>query len=137
MPAISTDQLLIVDIREIDEQHLAIVSMINRFHDALLSPDPERLDAERALVWGTLTETFANHFSSEQEFMSRIGYPGLGDHTMKHRAFLDLIERTKQKAEEGFVPLNSELIKTLSRWFLEHETVEDRGYADFHHDRFR
>jgi hemerythrin-like metal-binding protein len=132
MPAITTEQLLMVNIKEIDEQHLEIVAMINRFHDALLSSDPGRADAERKRIWATLTDTFSTHFSAEQNIMAAMGYPLLAEHTGKHRAFLDRLAQTKSDAENGFLPLNSELIKTLSAWFLAHESEEDRGYADFY-----
>jgi len=135
MPVIEWVEALSVHVDELDEQHRGIVEVINDLHDALLHSKITELDIARTKALDVMEERVTSHFATEEAFMAQIGYPGLDDHREKHHAFLKLLRRHKSDLRDGVMLLNSELMKTLGNWFIDHELGEDQKFSSFYSDR--
>lgn len=132
MPVIEWVDALSVNVQEIDEQHRGIIGIINDLHDALLNKPISEMGDVRTRTLSAMSEQVAIHFATEEAFMARIGYPGLGDHQEKHVAFIELLDQYQEDVRNGILILNSELMKTLANWFVDHELEEDQKFSSFH-----
>ena len=132
MPVIEWVDALSVNVAEIDEQHRSIIEIINEFHDVLLHGNFSELGIARDRVLKTIEEQFEVHFATEEAFMARVSFPGLEDHQKKHRAFAGQLKKYESDILKGTVILNSELLKILAGWFVDHELQEDRKFGVFH-----
>ena len=132
MPVIEWVDTLTVNVDELDEQHRGIIEVINDLHDALLHARIADLDSARTKALDTMEDRVVSHFRTEEAFMSKIGYPGLDDHREKHLSFLELLRQHKNDLKDGALLLNSELMKTLGNWFMDHELGEDQKFSSFY-----
>jgi hemerythrin len=132
MPVIEWVEALSVHVDEIDEEHRGIIEIINDLHDALLSSRTSELNDARTRALDTMEEKVSSHFATEEAFMARIGYPDLKSHREKHHAFLELLRQHRKNLQDGVILLNSELMKTLANWFVDHELGEDQKCSSFY-----
>lgn len=118
-----------VKVVELDEQHRRWIEIINELHDALMTRGAGGQLTERIL--GEMLEYAAFHFSFEEEYLRKIGYPELGKHRFQHRHFRDTILSRFQAAHRGELVLSTEVMKLLTDWLRDHILSEDRGYMLF------
>ncbi len=120
-------------IEDIDFQHHFFANLINRLSDELRTVNS--LDRTASLL-AELNAYACFHFISEENMMSRAGYPDLDEHISHHRDLIDKlgakggllqVKHTEQSAEE--------LIEFLIDWFLHHTIHEDRLFADYLHKK--
>ena len=132
MPVIEWVEALLVNVDEIDKQHRGIIETINDFHDALLYKKTSELGSARTNVLDAMEEIVSTHFTTEEAFMAQIDYPDLNEHREKHKAFLEQLRQYKSDLQDGVILLNSELMKTLANWFVDHELEEDQRYSRYY-----
>lgn len=117
---------------EIDEQHKKWITIHNRLHDTLLEGDLTALQQASVDTLREMHEYTGFHFAFEEEYMTRIGFPGIREHWRLHKDFDSLIYGYLREAEKGEVPvLNSKLVKILKNWLINHILTEDMKYARF------
>jgi hemerythrin len=114
-------------VQMIDEQHHALVDLINAFGDALLDDRgaPPVSDLLRDL------ERYAQfHFSEEEELMlaSGIAPRHVTDHQKGHRDFIDEVRRMSSAVVEGHQAAES-LLRFLTYWLAYHILGTDQLLA--------
>jgi hemerythrin-like metal-binding protein len=132
MSTIEWVDTLTVHVDELDEQHRGIIEVINNLHDALLYGKIADLDSARTKALDLMEDRVVSHFKTEEAFMDHIGYPGLDDHREKHLSFLTMLRQYRNDLKDGAILLNSELMKTLGNWFMDHELGEDQKFSSFY-----
>lgn len=122
-------------IEDIDFQHHFFLNLINRLSNELrMTTQPSR----RTALIAELNAYARFHFVSEENMMSKAGYPNLGEHRQHH---LDLISTLNSK--EAMLQLRKsdesaeDIVEFLQNWFINHTVGEDRLFADFYHQQFR
>ncbi len=127
-----------IGIPEMDAQHARLFELIDRFRAKAadgLADDPAIAAAEDALA--EMLDYVKQHFSSEEAFMERHGFPGLAAHKRKHRELEDQVNglhkdiqdyRAGAKASRS-APLKLNLFVNV--WLLEHILGEDGKYASY------
>jgi hemerythrin len=118
-----------VKVAEIDEQHRRWIEIINELHDALTSTGAGGQLTERIL--GEMLDYAAFHFSFEEDYLRKIGYPELEKHRHQHQHFLDTILNKFQAEHRGDLVLNTEVMRLLTDWLRDHILTEDRKYMLF------
>lgn len=113
----------------IDEQHHALVDLINRFGASLL----EENGASAAAVSDLLSELerYARfHFTEEESLMvlSGIAPKHIADHRKGHRDFLDEVRRMSTAAQGGR-PAAESLLRFLTYWLAYHILGTDQFLA--------
>ena len=78
MDRIVWDNSFSVGIEEIDEQHKKWISIINDLHDALMSG--KNLGSITGKSLKAMEEYAHFHFSFEEEYLQKAGYPYLENH---------------------------------------------------------
>lgn len=113
----------------VDEQHRAIIGLINEFVDAQHAHcEPEQISA--ALV--RLSDYVSTHFAEEERLMAHYGYAE--DLMRVHRGeHLKLSERTRQLVlahRTGQDDTACELVELMQEWLTEHIMQVDRRLVD-------
>ena len=121
-----TDSLS-VHVGEIDEQHRALVGMINRLHLAMTQ---SRGRVEQRSIIEEMVHYAATHFGVEEAYMRRFHYEATSAHVHAHAAFTaragELSERSRGA---GFI-LTAEVLDFLKDWLQKHIMGMDRGYME-------
>jgi len=131
MPKIDWNESFSVGNNEIDQQHQKWIVIFNNMHEALINGDP---DDYKTITMQSLQEMLdysREHFSFEEKYMTRIEYPDLVAHRRLHKDFDNKIYQLYREAKDGHVVLNTELIKMIRNWLMQHILVEDIKYKLF------
>lgn len=131
MPQIEWDESFSVNNPELDAQHREWISIFNRLHSTLLTGRPEELTSATVEILKAIQKYARFHFTFEEKFLHSINYDQLTRHVMLHKKFYDEICDHINLINSGKTVLNTELIKLMREWLLNHILVEDKKYADF------
>jgi len=123
------DENLVTGHQIVDDQHQAIIGLINEFVDVQRARcEPERV----AAVLVRLSDYVSTHFAEEERLMAHYGYAE--DLTRAHRGeHLKLSERTRQLVlahRTGQDDTVCELIELMQEWLTEHIMQVDRRLVD-------
>lgn len=116
-----------VGMAEIDEQHKALFSTINRLWTAIIGK------GEPGVALALLDELeryTASHFLAEEAFMRQAGFPDFERHRVLHETFVLRIVQERAAITEGG-HLSLDLLHFLKDWLIEHILVEDQRYAAY------
>jgi hemerythrin-like metal-binding protein len=114
-----------VGVLSIDEQHRALLDIINRLHGVM-----SRGGAADELkgVLGELVAYTLYHFSHEEQMMDRCGYPGLAEHKRIHSALLGQVEAFQKELVGGRATVSLQLMTFLKDWLSKHILETDMRY---------
>ncbi len=126
------DESYSVGDQELDDQHRQWIDIHNRLHDDLLCGSVGTLKTLATDALREMLRYVDHHFECEERYMAMIGYPEASSHWRLHKDFDNMIYSMLREIEDGDMPvLNSELIKILQAWLVNHILVEDRKFAAF------
>lgn len=112
----------------VDQEHMALVSLMNQVSDML---DGRQDRSQTADVILQLEEYCSLHFQHEEELMRSAGYPGLDDHIAIHRRFTARVNefsvQCKDESQDIDLPALHNLIED---WLINHIQKTDREYLD-------
>ena len=122
-----TDGLSVGHLR-IDSQHKTLIGLINELHDAMKQGQAKTVMAK---ILKELIGYTSRHFSAEEKFMARHGYPHYLAHKAQHAAFINRTLRIQQGFETGNAPLSMDVMDFLKDWLSDHICVVDKQYSSF------
>ncbi|WP_285906925.1 bacteriohemerythrin [Pseudodesulfovibrio pelocollis] len=123
---------LSVNIREVDEQHLRLINLINKLHAAMRSGKGMQATAR---VLDELKEYTVFHFSSEEALFEEHGYAGLVNHVAAHKAFVNKVLDFEQQILSGKSSVTMEVMNFLKDWLVKHIKGVDKKYSAFFNER--
>ena len=116
---------LSVGIEEIDQQHRALVGILNEFHDAI---HHHKGTAVASQILKRLADYTLIHFAVEEGMMRLLDYPGYAEHKAEHDDLIEEIQMLSSKLESGKKSVSFELIHFLKGWITNHIQESDREY---------
>ncbi len=128
MPKIVWSKDFSVGHPEIDSQHQKWIDIFNTAYDRMMNQGIEELST---LGIDALEEMYSYaemHFKFEETYMEKIGYPDLASHIKIHNAFKGKLERIRNDFHNNIRPLNSEVMKLIENWLVDHILSEDQKY---------
>ena len=128
MGKIEWDDSFSVKNTEIDDQHKKWISIYNEMHECLTNNDCSDFDSLTRKIIKRMQNYTSYHFNFEKDYMAKMGYPGIVDHLRCHKDFDSRIYNLARDTREGRIVLNTEVIKILKEWLLDHILVEDQKY---------
>ncbi|MBI9088872.1 MAG: hemerythrin family protein [Desulfobacterium sp.] len=130
MPRIGWVDSFSVHDEKIDDQHKKWIELYNRVHAQMMGIEPtdDYLGIGEAAL-AEMIEYTKYHFSSEEDFMKMIDFPGYEEHREIHQAFVRKLEAISSQMQEGTHVLNSEILKVIEDWFIDHIQKEDQNYT--------
>jgi len=132
MARIEWQDKLSVGISELDNQHKELLRIYNNLHESLMNDTVEETFNTKLNTLKGLCSYVGYHFSTEEAFLNKIGYPERTAHCRYHQEFTDKIQAFRTDLEQQKIVLGTSLIKVLHNWIVEHITGEDKKYADYH-----
>ena len=128
-----TDDMLI-GISEIDEQHRELVGRVS---ELLKMPESAGFVTEVEKTLNFLAEYVVKHFKDEEDLQERIGFPGLEEHKLMHKDFLEKFAKFKQEFDEKghstILALN--LNSSLIQWVVNHIKYQDAKIGKFYREQ--
>jgi hemerythrin-like metal-binding protein len=122
------NEKLVTGVKECDEQHKKLVSLINELYDAMKQgKGKEVLDK----MLDELVKYAGYHFTTEETLMTKYGFPELATHKKEHEAFKAKIKEFLDKKAKGEVTLTVELMSFLKDWLVKHIMGTDKKYGPF------
>lgn len=131
MPRIEWDDSFSVLNAEIDAQHKEWISIFNKMHETLIGDDSEAKYTAAEDSLKAMLDYAREHFKFEEAYMRNIDYPELVQHHRKHKDFDTQVYTLFRDIQDGGVVLNTEIIRIVKGWLLNHILVEDKKYALF------
>ena len=117
-----------VNVREIDDQHMKLINLLNELHTAMSAGKGKVVMSG---VLKNLTEYTAYHFSAEENLMVQLGYPGYSKHRAEHVEFVRKVKDFGQKFEAGESVVTIDMVKFLNGWVSGHIIGTDKQYTQF------
>ena len=116
-------------IEEIDAEHSKLVGMLNEVH-TLLSQGKR---AEARTYFSQALGLYVNeHFSHEEAFMERIGFPQLEEHRKIHENFKKAFQDQQPLIESQDDTAFRYALTDAYTWIITHIGKTDRKYAKFY-----
>jgi hemerythrin len=127
-PFIKWDDRFSVGIKVIDDQHKELARLTNELYQGCLGGDETAREYFMSIIRATVEYT-KYHFSAEEEIMSKVQYPVIGEHKKAHESFIKKILNDVQDFQDGkkFVPIN--FVRYLRDWILSHIAVMDKQFG--------
>jgi len=116
--------------KDIDDQHKKWIKIYNNAHYRIMNfdllNDKSNIGKD---VLKEMIEFSGYHFSFEEQFMEKIGFAGIEEHKEKHKDFVKKLDKIALQMHQGILVLNSEIIKVVENWFVDHILIEDQKYV--------
>jgi hemerythrin len=128
MSFITWEDTMSVNVKEIDDQHKKLISLINELHEWIQA-------GEKKDILGGVLEELINytryHFSVEERRMKQFSYVGYLEHKREHDDFTGQVLLLKEKYDKGTTALSSEVSSFLKDWLTNHILGTDKKYTPF------
>ncbi len=117
-----------VGVKEMDDQHKKLISMINRLiKEQKTLTDPKTI----AELLTEMTDYAQTHFRAEEYLMAEYGYEQKAQQEKQHQAFIDKTMAFYSATDLGPNILSTALLDYLSIWLVEHILKQDMQYKEF------
>lgn len=116
----------VLGIREIDDQHKKLVSMVNQLNDAMKSG---RGTDKLGEIFEALKEYTVHHFSTEEAYFEEFNYPGTINHVAAHKKLVNQVLDLEAKFKAGKAALSNDVMVFLKDWLTNHIKGTDKKYV--------
>ena len=128
MAFLEWDNSFSVKIPSIDKQHQKLIGMINELMDAMKEGKGNNVLGD---IIGKLADYTVVHFTTEEKYFDRYGFPGTEEHKKEHQEFVTKVLDFKQGFEAGKIGLSIKIMHFLKDWLKDHILGTDQKYSDF------
>ncbi|MDO8890631.1 MAG: bacteriohemerythrin [Sulfurimicrobium sp.] len=115
-----------IGIDEIDNQHKALVVLLNQLHVAIHEKQGTAACIE---ILDKLVEYTRVHFTVEESLMRILGYPDYAAHLEGHEMLIAQVVELQQKLKSGKANVSFELLHFLRGWLTHHIMETDKAYV--------
>lgn len=117
---------LSVGVRQFDDQHQALVRMLNDLHTAMMEG---RGNDVLGKTLAGLVDYTATHFADEERLLALHGYPELPAHREEHRKLVEQVVALQERYRSSRAGLTVEVMIFLKDWLVQHIQGADRRYG--------
>lgn len=128
MPAIDP-RLLYLNIPEMDADHERLVTLTNKISAIVEQPEFRQKDFSTELK--ALKDYTLQHFSREEAYMAKIGYPKLAEHKLQHQKIMEALGTLAAEGSTKGAKIALSLRLFTQVWLFEHISGQDGEYAKF------
>ena len=118
-----------VGVAHLDEQHKALIAMINQLADLQSATPQPPLAAFHELLCGVFDYTQV-HFKAEEDYLTGIGYAHFAAHQSEHADFIEQMTAYDMAAMAGVLD-RAGMHRYLMQWVLAHILQSDMQYRHF------
>jgi len=121
---------LAIGIDEIDNQHKQFIKILNT------CCTPKNIDSQKLKeIFSELIEFVRVHFSTEEKYFEKWGYPYAQEHMIEHEKLIINTLKYQMKFEKIGGKVVPELLKFLEDWFENHLKKHDFKYRDYFREK--
>lgn len=126
---IAWDPSLSVGLEELDDQHRALIRLVNELSEKRAQGDDDA--ATKTLQF--LRDYMNTHLAMETELMLDLDYPEREAHRQQHELFVNHVIFFEIEKEFGVVSsqMLDAILAFLNDWFLNHIATEDKALGAF------
>lgn len=128
MPYLKWDKSLHIGLLELDEQHKILFNIANDLIAAIDNGDGEAALKNTFDRLKTYTE---NHFSAEEAYMKKIGYPDLDSHSSEHALLLIRTNTLRKMLKDGHSLSAQGASRFVTEWIVDHIMESDKKIGTF------
>jgi len=121
-----------VNIREIDEQHIRLIDLINELQKAMRSGKGKETVAT---VLDELKGYTVFHFSNEETMFEKYRYSEEAGHVDEHKMFVDKVIAFEEQILSGKSSVTMEVLDFLKDWLVRHIVGVDQKYSAFFNNK--
>lgn len=114
----------------IDEQHKQWIDLFNQLEERVLSSNIFKVEDQVKFLERILDVSY-EHFRDEEYLFEKYNYPHKIEHRRMHKEFHQKIYFYYRQSERGEFLLDTEILKTLKNWFLNHTAREDKRAFEY------
>lgn len=115
-----------LNIKEIDQQHMKLINLINILYDSFLRKEHDNV-LEQTI--SELKDYAFVHFKEEEKYFEQVMYEDSSYHIAEHQYFLDSVERFQQEYLMHNQTITPRMINFLKDWFTHHILNSDKKYV--------
>lgn len=130
MEKLSWNDSYLLGIPEIDLQHKKLLSLADDMYE-IVNGDEDSLKVNLSKVLKSLTDYTVYHFTSEEEFMRKYGYPSADMHKSMHDNFIAEVTKQIKSLNTATKAEAERLYKFLASWVLNHIAKSDKVWAEY------
>lgn len=130
MEKLSWNDSYLLGITEIDLQHKKLLSLADDMYE-IVNGDESTLKVNLSKVLKSLTDYTVYHFTSEEEFMKKYGYPSAGMHKSMHDNFIAEVSKQIKSLNNATKTEAEKLYSFLASWVLNHIAKSDKVWAEY------
>lgn len=130
MEKLSWNDSYLLGIPEIDLQHKKLLSLADDMYE-IINGDEDSLKVNLSKVLKSLTDYTVYHFTSEEEFMRKYGYPSADMHKSMHDNFIAEVTKQIKSLNTATKTEAERLYKFLASWVLNHIAKSDKVWAEY------
>lgn len=128
MPLIKWNDNCCIGVREIDEQHMELVGIINKLFEEMKAGKGAEAMGD---LLNNLVEYTMYHFSTEDRHMTATDYPRFVEQKEDHDMFTKQVVALQRSFLEGDTLVTIETLKFLQDWFSNHLLKEDKELGSY------
>ena len=132
MALIEWNDSLSVNVAEIDKQHQRLIQMINELNDAMRQRKANEILGK---VISGLADYTEYHFSAEEKYFDKFGYPEAATHKREHQAFVKQVSDFKDRFDQGQLTLSTNIMFFMGDWLKNHIQGSDKRYGPFFNEK--
>jgi len=119
---------LSVGVREIDEQHRILLTVINDLHEAVLSGKGREVSEA---LFDELANYVTANFGTEEKLMEAHGYPQYESHRRAHDGFTGKVRELRARCFDDAACASVEALEYLKAWIINHDVRIDKELGLF------
>jgi hemerythrin len=119
---------LSVKVKQFDDQHIKLVTMVNELHDAMKAG--KGTEALGKILNGLISYT-STHFSDEERLMTQHAYPEAAAHKAEHAKLVKQVLELQTNFKAGKAILTLDVMMFLKDWLVKHIQGDDKKYGAY------
>jgi len=128
MALVEWSDTYVVNVREVDNQHKRLVTLVNELHDAVQTGKAKEVMGK---VLGDLVNYTVYHFATEERFFDIYNYPDSESHKKQHTDLIEQITTLQKKYESGEKSITIDVMNYLHDWLHNHIVGSDKLFGPF------
>lgn len=115
-----------VGVKAFDDQHINLVKILNELHAAMLRGKAQSV---AGVLVPQLMSNANNHFSTEEQLMKEIKFPGLAEHCAEYCILNAKVADFLARYEQGDQTMYPQLLRFVRDWQQDHMLTVDKQYT--------
>ena len=119
-----------VNIKAIDEQHMKLIAIMNKLHEAMLKKKSKIIMGD---ILKELLDYTYEHFSYEEALLKKYDYPSYDEHKRTHGEMSQKVHKLYVDHQAGQEIVSRDFMDFLKNWLADHILGNDQLYKEFLH----